>query len=182
VFWLVVFLLSEPCGDNRIQQEVWVISITALFFILSWSYSINKDIPPGSLKNATLLFFRSLYEVLGLLFLFVILCLPVFIFMPVYQCYTERSYNSEILVLSSNARVKIEKLIISNKSLDNDYSKIDKPVNDRIKYFHVTAEGMILVYAENPDYTLYLTPNYDNGEVVWSCKSFPKQNSPSICQ
>jgi hypothetical protein len=138
----------------------------SIVFILSWSGSINKDIPPDSLKNATLLFFRSLYEVLGLLFLFVILCLPVFIFMPVYQCYTERSYNSEILVLSSNARVKIEKLIISNKSLDNDYSKIDKPVNDRIKYFHVTAEGMILVYAENPDYTLYLTPNYDNGEVV----------------
>jgi Tfp pilus assembly major pilin PilA len=182
LLWLAIFLLSEPCNENRLLQEIDVVSITALLFILSWSYSIHNDVPPNSLKNVVLLFFRSSYEALASMFLFLILCLPVIIFMPAYQCYTERAYNAEVLGLSSDAKVKITQLITSSKSLVNDYSKIDKPVHERIKYFYVTAEGMILVHAENPDYTLYLTPNYDNGEVVWTCKSFPIKNSPSICK
>lgn len=180
--WLAIFLIANPCGDSATLGALWLVSFTALLFILAWSYSIRSTLGPTSAKNISVLFLRAIYEALSMALAFMILCVPLLVFMPTYQCYTDRAYNSEILVVVSSAKTEVTDLIKASGGIENDYSHVMAPKHERVDHFQITPNGMILVHAKDPSFTIYLTPNIKGNDLVWVCKSYPPKASPSLCR
>jgi len=180
--WLTFLLVAEPCGSGTSLGALWLVSFTALLFILAWSFSIGSAREPTSIKNVALLSVWAIYEALLMTLAFVILCIPLLILMPAYQCYTDRAYNTEIMALVSSPKTEVTELIKASGSVENDYSRVVTPESKRIDHFQITSNGMILVHAENPSFTIYLTPSIKDGDVSWVCKSYPPKQSPSLCR
>lgn len=183
VLWLALGLIEWPCSSKNMPVfEIWLVSFVSLLFVLAWSISRRLGIEPSSAKNIGILVIKSAYETFFLILLFIVFSLPLIILTPVYQCYTDRAYNTEIIAIASEARAEITKIITSNNKVMNDYSSVKIPEHKRIDHYQVTAEGIILIHSKNPDFTAYLTPSMQNSEVVWKCKSYPVEKSPHECR
>ena len=183
LFWAGLLLSAHPCSLNAIPAfEIWLVSITSLFFSLAWHSSYKRDIKPNKVKSIVRLLALGLLETFKLIIVFIALSLPLIILMPSYSCYTDRALNSESMSVLNDAKLTIAKKILNKKQHLNDYSNILPPHHGRLVYFSVTGEGKILAHYSEPGFSVYLTPKLINGKVEWSCKAFPPKVSPSVCR
>jgi hypothetical protein len=182
IFWLLLAKIEYPCGSDFPVFEVWLVSVTAAITLFSWQISIKESIDPTSIRAVSILVGKSILNVTYAIGLCLLFLLPLAIISPTVHCFNERSYSAEIILFTASAREKISGKILKSGTLTNDYTEIENPEPDRIDYFNVTNEGMIMVHATGPDFTLLLTPSLENSQVAWSCKAFPIEAAPLSCR
>lgn len=182
ILWFLLFLISNPCGSDLPIFEIWLVTATAVPIIFAWSISIREGLEPKGFKNISLLFGKGLLSLIYALGLTILISLPFAIFMPAYQCYNDRAKNTEIIASVLAAKSEITNIIESSDNQPYDFSAISKFEHERIDYFQITKDGQILVHSTDPDFTIYLIPTIDNGQINWACKAFPVKKAPANCR
>ena len=183
-FWAVHFALAAifQCDKSYPAEQILFISTPVIFIVLAWAISAYESLSPSSFKNIAILTYKTSFEFILILIIGIFLLLPVAMLIPHYNCYTERAYNAEVLMQLMPTKLEVTELIKRNGTTENDYSGVIKPSTKRIDFISVTAEGIILAHAKEPDFTVYLTPTTSDGKVLWSCKAFPPKKSPVMCR
>ena len=107
--------------------------------------------------------------------------------------YTDRARVSELIVLTSNARVEVEhelkkngpnKVSLNASSLIPAVLGVKTKDGERIDiaYREISAAGEVKVFAPQLGVLLIFTPTLQGKEVSWSCWGRPQKIVPILCR
>ncbi len=182
--WLVLYALGFifQCESVYPALEILIASTAIMLVILAWAISSYESITPKGIKNLSILGAKTILEFFLLLLIFLVALIPLVLLTPHYTCYNDRAHNAEVIAYITPVKLQITDIIEANGTLNNDYSSVSLYFTEKIDFIKVTSEGIILVHAKEPDFTVYLTPSTNNGTVSWSCKAFPPKKAPAMCR
>ena len=177
VAWIVEFVASV-CRES--QTPLYLL-ITATLCIVGWANHVQL----GRIEwmhHVGKWIVGVLFDLL-LLFLMVIGCAVVLsIFMPSYQCYTERAKVSEAIVSVTPLKNEITERAEKFGSLNDAGAQLKLPSNRRIVGGTISANGHIFVVIEDPPAVFSLIPEMNAGKVEWRCEGYPAKYMPMLCR
>jgi hypothetical protein len=101
----LVLLFYQPC--NRGPYYVEYITTAVSVCLVLWSNHV-VNAPVQSVRSAAAIVGRSLYDLIALAGLVLLASFPIAVFVPAYQCYTDRARASEVLLAGSGLRSDVE--------------------------------------------------------------------------
>jgi len=122
------------------------------------------------------------YDLILFLLLWILVGLPVAVFMPTYQCYTSRAKVSELVLAAASARPAIAERIVKAQSVSGVGAGIHVELNRRAKAEVVTNEGTIIVASDDPPAVVIFRPALVDGAVTWKCSGLPAKVMPVMCR
>jgi uncharacterized protein YpmS len=108
--------------------------------------------------------------------------------------YTDRSRVSELIVVTGETRINIEKLLQKEDptlSLESIIASIPNKIGTKTKdgeaieitYKNISDTGELMLFTPQLGVLLIFTPTvHTNGGIIWSCWGSPQRIVPATCQ
>ena len=193
VFWsigllpAVMLLLSKPCGTN----ENWLATMLLPVMVMACFWEAHVQALSLNPTNRVRLLLRVCKRALRtLLFLAVAALLSsvlVGIFLPAYQCYTQRARVAAAIVSgTAELRSEIDRRASATKTLKGTGLALKLPKGQGKQNLNgfILEDGAIVLVIEQPPAALLFTPrllDMNSGVVQWSCRGFPEKSVPAEC-
>lgn len=178
VLWELA-LSGQQCRSDPRYFEV--VLMTSTLWVLLWAASRRKsELPHWRPANRFLIF--VFYDLCCLFLTIVLVGIPVMILTPTYQCYTARSYMSEVILSASPLRDTIANRAEKVNSLRDSGKGLVIATSKRVSGGVVSPNGVILVTSDDPPGFVVLRPRLENGAVKWICGGMPEKNLPGSCR
>ena len=175
----VLLLLAQPCKRGPYYVEYIAIAVTVCLAL--WSNHVARA-PVQSAHGAALIVGRALYDFVLLVGLLLLVSFPIAIFLPAYQCYTDRARASEVLLMGSFMRAEIEARAAKLGTLTGAGRGLEITPTGRTRAELVANDGVIVVVGEDPPVVFMLSPTLSGGAVIWKCLGFPEKAVPMTCR
>ena len=177
--WVVLNFLANSCEQQPSQYGVAL--LTATVCIVLWANHLAVA-PVRRFRDAIRLVGISLYDLIALVTMSVVISLPIWIFTPIYQCYTPRAKASEVVLAASSYRSVISDRFEQAHSLRDIGKGIAVIPAGRVKKGLVTSDGVIVVASDDPSVVVFLTPEVLGGKLNWRCSGWPQKIMPMLCR
>lgn len=138
--------------------------------------------PVNGWRSVALVVGGALYDLILLFLTIIIITIPIFIFLPTYQCYTSRHKISELIVAASSNRDEIVERFTTQKTLSNIGSSLEIKTGGRVKSGVVTPDGVVILASEDPPAVVLLIPSIAESGLKWKCIGFPSKFMPQSCK
>lgn len=102
--------------------------------------------------------------------------------MPVVDCYTPRSYVSELLTLSAIPKTEIAQRYASRHTLANIGEGLSMNSLHPGDKAWITGDGAIVLFSARAGAMVVLTPTVGPAGLIWHCAGAPEKHIPSICR
>lgn len=175
----LIFWVAEPCKIGPFYLEA--VAATVAVCLVVWANHVAAA-PLLSAKAVATVVARSLYDVFGLFVLYIVASIPLAIFVPTYQCYTDRAKASEVLLAGSVLRPKIEAWVTEHGSLTGSGRGMSLAQDRRVRGGLVTNDGVIIIAGDDPPVVFILSPALVQGKVEWKCYGYPAKVAPASCR
>lgn len=193
LFWFagllsaLTLMLSDPCNSHKYSDTLATAFFTAMVMACFWEAhvtAIGLDLP----SHRALLWQICKYALgtlLALLLAGLAGSVVAMLFVPTYQCYTDRARVSEMLALASDLKTSITERISKTNTLEKAGSGLQVKAQDRVVGGFVTDSGTIVLISENPPAVVTMTPQIvdgKTGESKWTCLGYPQKLMPMMCR
>ena len=175
----VVSVFSVSCA--RAPHYFAAVVLAVAVCLVLWCNHLAKA-PLRSGKAIAMFAARSTYDILALLVLFVVVCVPLAAMLPAGGCYTDRARAAEILLAASSLRAEIAAKAMEAGSVRGAGRGLVLAPPGRVRVGVVTDDGVIVLAAEDPAVVFMLSPALADGKVSWVCKGFPERLVPLTCR
>lgn len=175
----VILILAQPCKRGPYYVEYITIAVTVCLVL--WSNHVARA-PVQSARGAALVVGYATYDLVFILGFLLLASFPIAIFLPTYQCYTDRTRASEVLLMSSGMRTEIEARVAKFGTLEGVGRGMEFTPSGRARAGLVTNDGVIVVVGEDPPVVFMLSPTLTGGAVSWKCLGFPEKVAPMTCR
>ena len=177
-FWLVD-LVAIPCRSTPHYLEAALAS--ACVVCTFWAADLRRG-PIGGWRRITKVVVLSIQDILRFVALWLLLGFPIVIFMPAYDCYSERSYVSEALSHADSIQTAITTRAVASGTLKNSGAGLNVALGSLDGIGIVSSDGTILIALIKPNAVVTITPQLSNGAVKWQCKGRPTKWVPVVCR
>ncbi len=133
--------------------------------------------------------FISGFSLIEIMVVIAIMGVMAAIAMPTYQDYVDRAKISEGFSLAAPVQLAVMQYAIEHGSLLGADSNQAVGISGEIKGSYVenmavSNQGLITIFYSQPKGTLELSPDYQSGQIHWSCQggSLPMELRPSRCR
>jgi type IV pilus assembly protein PilA len=123
-----------------------------------------------------------LYDLLSLLLIVALLAMVLSLFMPTYQCYTDRAKVAELVIAASSYRQEISERAQTRQSLAGAGEGLTVKAQGRVQGGSVSSYGVITLYSDAPKALVVLSPYLAGTQVEWKCAGFPLELMPLSCR
>jgi Tfp pilus assembly major pilin PilA len=176
---ILTFWVREPCTASPFYFET--VLATFIVCVVMWSNHLRLA-PIHHWQSVAKVVLSSVYDLILLIFLFILISIPVAVITPAYQCYTPRAKVSELIMSASLARQEIENRAKKTNSLQGVGIGLQIAPDRRAKAGAVTNDGIIVAVSEDPPAVVILSPTLDRGTISWKCLGFPTKYMPQPCR
>ena len=172
-------LFRDPCGARPVAA--YTAFATAVVCVAGWLAHLRVW-PLHNWRAAN----RLLCEVLGDLLKFglavllagLLICLP----MPAVDCYTPRSYVSELLTMSAVLKTEISERYAARHSLTNIGEGVHMETLSPEDKVWVASDGSIFLFSTKAGTVLVEKPAAGPDGLVWRCMGAPEKYLPAPCR
>lgn len=189
-FWLlvvtpVVWVVALPCTPH---PEYFYLTYPVLAVMACLWEAHTRQLLAGNpmgLEAVAPMMGRTATNLLVLFFFSLLLAIPVSMFTPTYQCYTERAKAAELVLATAGLREMIEGKVTASKTLEKSGLGVSVKPGGRVSSGFVTDTGTIILISDNPAAVLTMTPalkTLSSGEVQWQCRGYPEKIFPMMCR
>ena len=175
IFVIPLIIISlDQCSDiNYLGYLIGI--IVSAYISFSWSNDDNE-------KTFIKILLYGLRDLVVFMGLSIIIVLVISLFIPVYNCYTDRAKVTETLSFLSQYKTEINEYYEINKSIESSGTRISIRELQSIEYQEITKNGKIYVFSRKPASLIILIPNIKNENIEWTCKVFPAIVGPAACR
>lgn len=177
--WIILNYLANTC--ERQPSYYGVALATASFCIALWVNHLAIA-PIRRFQDAMRLVGIALYDFFALVIISTIASIPLWIFTPIYQCYTSRAKVSEVVLAASSHRSVISERFEQTHSLRGIGSGMTVVPAGRVKKGIVTSDGVIVLASDDPPAVVFVTPELIDGKLSWRCSGWPQNIMPMLCR
>ena len=170
---------AQPCNEPPHYFET--ILVTSTICISLW-VSHLRAAPILNWRDGAKVIGGAIYDLVLFSLLWVVVGIPIAIFMPTYQCYTPRAKVSELILSASSIRAEIDKRVAQTQSLSGIGAGLHVELSRRTKGGFVTNDGVIIVASDDPPAVVIFQPTYFEGKVTWTCSGLPTKHMPVMCR
>ena len=175
--WLTAFLMSV-CRESR--TPFYVLG-TATLCVLAWANHVQFG-RIERMRDVGKWLVGVLFDLLLLILMVVVCAVVLSIFMPSYQCYTQRAKVGGAIGSVAPLQSEITKRAEKAGSLNDVGSHLELPQNKPIVGGLVSATGHIVVMLDDPPAVFSLIPAMNAGKVEWRCEGYPAKYMPMLCR
>ena len=171
--------LAQPCREGPFYVELAWLLLSGCAVL--WSNHLALA-PVRNLRQLGTTLLNSIGDAVLLFVWFIVVALPVSIFLPTYQCYTQRVKAGEVALSASALRSAIGEKALARGTLDGVGRGVQFAPSGRAVAGYVSDNGQIIVVGEDPPVAFVLTPTLVDGKVQWQCRGFPSKVAPGSCR
>ncbi|MEO6018426.1 MAG: hypothetical protein ABIP46_14310, partial [Polaromonas sp.] len=122
-FWLLAFVPTIwmsvfTCAANPEYFYSGYSALTALVCVWEAHVRWLEIETPGDFRMIFPILKRAIANILILIFFSLVIALPAALFLPAYQCYTDRAKVSELILASSSVRSEVEERVKASGTLE----------------------------------------------------------------
>lgn len=177
--WVILNFLANTC--ERQPSYYGIALLTATVCVVLWTNHLAIA-PVGRFRDAVRLIGISLYDFFALVITSIFVSIPIWIFTPVYQCYTPRAKAAEVVLAASSYRSAISDRFEQTHSLRDIGNGIAVVPAGRVKKGLVTSDGVVVVASDDPSVVVFMTPEILDGKLNWRCSGWPQKIMPMMCR
>lgn len=179
VGFALLLVLAQSCRDGPRYAELAWILLSASFVV--WANHLNES-PIHSGLQLRRIVVGSLRDALLLLVWIIVASIPIVIFTPTYQCYTQRAKVSQVVLAASAVKGQVEENARAKGRLDEAGKGLRFQPSGRTVAGHVTKDGEVIAIGDDPPVVIVLSPMLVDGLVKWSCRGYPRTIVPLSCR
>lgn len=138
--------------------------------------------PVTGLSSFVHLIANTLLDLFRLCIAWLIVFIPLAIFLPAYQCYNDRAKVVEWLLAATEARSVIGQRIQNSGSLSRAGVGVQIDLGTSSATGWVMDNGQIVLFGTYPKAALVLAPTLADGAVAWTCQGMPERLVPAECR
>ena len=192
-FWSIallpdgMLLFLEPCGKNDNSLPTLVLTI----MVMACLWEAHVHAMPLHLASRRLLLWnickRALRTFLSLAVAAIAGSALAGLFLPAYQCYTDRARVTAAIAQTSELRQEIEHRASVAKTLKSTGLGLMLPRLQGKSFSNgfVLENGAIALVIDEPPAALLFTPqlvDVNSGAIQWSCRGYPSKSMPVMCR
>lgn len=173
-FWSV----TEPCyrGPRYFEVAYAAVVLTTAF----WT-SVSTDQAITGWRRAASVVLRIGGSLISFAILLALTLFVCSLFTPTYQCYTERTRTSELILQAEQYKSPVEENIRRHQTVERANEGVIFQPKGHVLAGGILFDGTIVVLGENPTALVAWKPSLKDGAVLWECSGFPQNVLPSIC-
>jgi type IV pilus assembly protein PilA len=175
----MLLTLAQPCKRGPYHLEA--ASLTAFICVVAWANHL-ANAPIRNVRAAAVVVGHSTWDLVLLVFLMIVASIPFAIFLPAYQCYTDRARASEVLLATSGLRTKVEARTAQLGTTVGSGVGFTFVASGRARAGVVSPDGAIVAIGIDPPVVFLLSPRYADSKVEWKCQGFPTEVVPATCR
>lgn len=138
--------------------------------------------PVAGLRGFVRLIASTLLDLFRLCLVWLIVFIPLAIFLPTYQCYNDRSTVASWLAATSEVRSVVDTRIRNSGSTSHAGAGLQMTLGIESVTGSVMDDGQIIVLGNAPAAALVLIPSLADGTVTWTCLGMPEKVVPMECR
>lgn len=101
---------------------------------------------------------------------------------PTYQCATERTKIAELIIVAASYRNQINERYARTHEARDLGANLNFQPSGRATQGLITADGSIVLLADEPPAVLMLTPHASGTALTWQCRGVPARFMPAECR